>query len=110
MTMEAIDTTIEILGKPYQIKCPQSEVTALQQAARYFEEQMQLLRESGKVLSADRIMTITALNITHQFLQLENQLQAYTQTTQHRLKEIQTRVEAALAQNAQMELTTIEEI
>jgi cell division protein ZapA len=107
MSKDISDTSIEIMGKSYQIKCPESEVNALRRSAQYLEEKMRIMRESG-VLSVDRVAVITALNVIHQLLTLEQQKSHYTQTINQRLLELQSKVENALAQTAQMELQSAE--
>lgn len=107
MNKEAPDTSIEIMGKIYQIKCPETEVSSLHRAAEYLEEKMHIMRESG-VISADRVAIITALNVVHQLLTLERQKNHHFQTINQRLLELQSKVENALAQTAQMELQSAE--
>lgn len=106
--MNKTRVSIEILGKSYQISCPEQEVETLQKAASMLSEKMQKTRSDGSVLSHDKIAVITSLNLAHQILLLEQQAQQYTQSIHQRLQELQTKVEAALAQNAQMELTSAE--
>jgi cell division protein ZapA len=72
MIKQAATASIEILGKTYQIKCHAHEVSSLQKAAEFLEEKMRVTRDGAGVLSIDRIAVITALNIAHQFLNLEN--------------------------------------
>lgn len=107
MNKDIPDTSVEIMGRLYQIKCHESEVNALRRAARYLEDKMLTMRESG-VLGVDRVAIITALNVIHQLLTLEQQKSHYAQTINQRLLELQTKVEHALAQTAQMELQSAE--
>lgn len=107
MTKDNAGTSVEILGKSYYIKCPENEINALQCAAKYLEEKMRLIRESG-VVCFDRMAIITALNVVHQLLTLEQQKNQHTQLINQRLAELQSRVENALAQNAQLELQSAE--
>lgn len=97
------ETAIEIMGKTYQISCPESEINSLQCAAQYLEEKMRLMRESG-ILSFDRIVIITALNITHQLLMLEQKKNERTQVINQRLTELKNKIESALAHSMPMEL------
>lgn len=99
--------TVEILGKSYQIKCPESEVNSLKRAADYLENTMRAMREAG-VLSLDKVAIITALNVIHQWQTLEQQKHHYVQSVNQRLLDLQSRVEHALAQTAQMELQSAE--
>jgi len=103
MMNNTTDTSIEIMGKTYQIKCPETEVNSLQRAAQYLEEKMRLIRASG-ILSLDRVAIITALNMAHQLLMLEQQKNQQAQLLNQRLTELQNKVESALAQSMQMEL------
>ena len=60
--------TISIMNKEFQVACPEGEEEALQRAARYLSEQMQEIRQSGKVVGMDRIAIMTALNMSHELL------------------------------------------
>ena len=107
MSKELPDTLVEILGKSYQIKCPESEVNSLKRAAEYLENKMRTMREAG-ILSVDKVAIITALNVIHEWQTLEQQKNHYVQSVNQRVLELQTRVEHALAQTAQMELQSAE--
>ena len=103
MTNDMTDTSIEIMGKTYQIKCPAAEINALQRAAQYLEEKMRLIRESG-ILHLDRVAIITALNVAHQLLTIEQQKNQYAHMVNQRLTELKVKVENALTHNTDMEL------
>lgn len=107
MSKDAVGTSIEIMGKSYQIKCPQHEINALQNAARYLEEKMSIIREAG-TLSIDRLAVITALNVVHQLQTLEQQKNQHLNTINERLHDLQNKVEHALAKYEQLELSSAE--
>jgi cell division protein ZapA len=107
MSDDTVGASVEIMGKTYQIKCPQTEIKSLQRAAQYLEEKMRMMREAG-ILSVDRVAIITALNIVHQLLMVEQQKNHHFQSINQRLHDLQAKVEQALAQNLQMELQTAE--
>lgn len=106
--MNKTTVSIDIQGKSYQVKCPPEEVELLKKAAKLLEERMQTTREGGSVISNDKVAVITSLNLAHQIMLLEQQSAEFMQTIHQRLQEIQGKVETALAQNAQMELTSAE--
>src|SRR6185295_18521625 len=106
MSNETPPHPIEILGKIYHIKCPITEVPALQRAALYLEEKMRIIRDSG--ISVDRIAVITALNIVHQLLTLEQQKNTHFQTINQRLYDLQNKLDHALAKKDQWEIETAE--
>lgn len=60
--------TVQILDKEYSIICPPEERNNLVSAARYLDGKMREIRSSGKVIGADRIAVMAALNITHEML------------------------------------------
>lgn len=65
-----------ILDKDYTVACPESERQSLLDCANYLSDKMRSVRESGKVMGSERILVMTALNIVHELLQLQ-------QNTQH---------------------------
>jgi len=107
MSDDMVGASVEIMGKTYQVKCPQAEIKSLQRAAQYLEEKMRIMRETG-ILSIDRVAIITALNIVHQLLMVEQQKNHHFQSINQRLHDLQAKVEQALTPNSQMELQTAE--
>lgn len=107
MTIEVTGTTVEILGKSYQFRCPENEVQALKKAANALQEKMHELRQVNNVLSLDRLAILAALIMTHQFLLVEEK-DEQTQKIQLRLKKLKSRLDDALSPDAQLELTPAE--
>lgn len=107
MSKETPDTSVEIMGRIYQIKCPEEDVPSLRRAADYLQEKMRNMRETG-VLSVDRVAVITALNIVHQLLTLEQNKNQDLQLINQRLSAIHNKVEQALLEPAQMEFQSAE--
>ncbi|OGT41790.1 MAG: hypothetical protein A3F42_02160 [Gammaproteobacteria bacterium RIFCSPHIGHO2_12_FULL_37_34] len=70
---KTMNTTVEILGKTYSIRCLESELKLLQQAAVMLSQKMAEVQNSGKAINLERIAIITALNITHQLLLQDQQ-------------------------------------
>lgn len=96
MTTEFTEIAIKIMGREYQIRCPQTDADSLADAASYLEDKMCGIKDSGKVLSLDRIAVIAALNISHQFLALEKSSHANMQAIQQRLQDLQQKIDAAM--------------
>ena len=59
---------IHIMDKEYLVACPKEEQPALIASARYLDEKMTDIRESGKVVGIDRIAVMTALNLAHEIV------------------------------------------
>ncbi|CAL1239052.1 cell division protein ZapA [Candidatus Methylocalor cossyra] len=60
---------VQILGKEYPIACPEEEQHDLLVAARYLDEKMRQIRNTGRVIGSERIAVMAALNIAHELLQ-----------------------------------------
>lgn len=106
MTTETVETTVEILGRPYQVRCPADEVNALEKAARYLDEKMTELLKGGNTTCLDRVAVIAALNVTHQLLTIEYKNERYLQSVNQRLMGMQNKLEAAVNQS-QLELDVL---
>ena len=58
---------------------------------------MREIRSSGKVIGADRIAVMAALNITHELLHKQQQLTSEAAAQRHQVRDLFERVEHALA-------------
>src|SRR3569832_1196592 len=65
MSSQNTPVSIQILEKEYLIACPADEREALMAAAGYLGKKMKEIRDSGKVVGADRIAVIASLIIRH---------------------------------------------
>lgn len=104
MTTKTVNTTIEILGKLYPVRCLESEVESLQQAAVFLNQKMTEVRDSGKVINLERIAIITGLNITHQMLSLDKQKSSVMNKVNQRIAQLQAKLEGAMNKPKQTEL------
>lgn len=59
---------IHILGRAYKVACSREEEPALIAAADYLDEKMRAIRESSKVIGAERIAIMAGLNLAHELL------------------------------------------
>jgi cell division protein ZapA len=90
--------TVHILDKEYSIMCPQEERANLVSAARYLDGKMREIRSSGKVIGADRIAVMAALNITHDLLHRQEVTEVQTNsTTREQVRDLLERVDLVLA-------------
>jgi cell division protein ZapA len=58
--------TLSILGREYRLACAAEEKAALLQCAQYVDGKMQAIKDAGKVMGADRIAVMAALQIAHE--------------------------------------------
>lgn len=89
--------TVHILDKEYCIACPPDERSNLENAARYLDGKMREIRSSGKVIGADRIAVMAALNITNDLLHKQHNLDQQTTSTRDHVRDLLERVDHALA-------------
>ena len=104
MSDKSIQSTIDILGKPYPVRCLESELESLQQAASFLNQKMREVQESGTAINLERIAIMTALNIAHDFLQLNEQKEGVMSKINHRITQLQNKLDAAINYTKQTEL------
>ncbi|WP_414154577.1 cell division protein ZapA [Pseudomonas sp. BNK-43-a] len=93
--------TVQILDKEYSIICPPEERNNLVGVARYLDGKMREIRSSGKVIGADRIAVMAALNITHELLHRQERPDvASGGTTREQVRDLLERVDQALSDDA----------
>lgn len=89
--------TVQILDKEYCIACPTTQRANLESAARYLDGKMREIRSSGKVIGADRVAVMAALNITHDLLHKQQSLDQEVSSTREQVRDLLDRVDHALA-------------
>jgi cell division protein ZapA len=98
MADDVTTISVTILDKNYQVSCSVDEVDALTASARYLDQQMAEIRESGKVLGSDRIAVMAALNIANEFLNNRESLEVTKDLLDNSLVDLTERVCQALEQ------------
>ncbi len=89
--------TVYILDKEYHVVCPTEERVNLERAAAYLDGKMREIRRSGKVIGAERIAVLAALNITHDLQQRTRQLEEVSDMNGEQMEELITQLEQALS-------------
>ncbi|MEK1941483.1 MAG: cell division protein ZapA [Pseudomonas sp.] len=95
--MTSNTVTVHILDKDYCIACPADERANLESAARYLDGKMREIRSGGKVIGADRVAVMAALNITHDLLHKQQRLDQDVSSTRAHVRDLLDRVDTALA-------------
>jgi cell division protein ZapA len=60
--------SVHILGKDYQVACPEKEQDALLRAASELDRRMRVIRHAGNVIGVERIAVMAALNLSNEVL------------------------------------------
>jgi len=100
---EPAHVTVRILEKEYFVSCPQDERADLLDSAEYLNKKMREIRDTGKVVGADRIAVMAALNMANELLRLRKHEGEMTVVT-GRVKQMRERVESALQRTRQLDL------
>jgi len=93
---------VKILGKEFQVSCPEEEREALLLAATQLDKRMRDIRESGKVIGLERIAIMAGLNITHEYLQVKDRVEG--KDTTDMLKKLNRKLDNALQGAQQLEI------
>jgi cell division protein ZapA len=101
---ESAHVTVRILEKEYFVSCPADERADLLDSAEYLNKKMREIRDTGKVVGADRIAVIAALNMANELLRLRKQDAELQGAVTGRVKQMRERVEGALQRTRQLDL------
>src|SRR5690349_19631782 len=101
---EPATVTVRILEKEYFVSCPQDERQDLLDSAEFLNKKMREVRDTGKVVGADRIAVMAALNMANELLRLRRQDSELQGSVSGRVKNIRERVEGALQRTRQLDL------
>lgn len=104
MSEEVRPVSVHILDKEYRIACGEGEHEDLLASARYLDEKMREIRRGGRVVGAERIAVMAALNIAHELLSERNADRGQTESVQRRIHDLRERIELALNTANQLEL------
>jgi len=96
MSEEAKPVTFNILDKQYQVACKPSEQEQLLATVHYLDMKMREIRDTGKVVGAERIAVMAALNITHDLLQHQQHNRA-DEAASSRIRSMQQRLDSVLS-------------
>jgi len=95
---------VHILDKEYLIACPDDEREALFASAEFLTNKMKEIRDTGKIVGADRIAVMAALNMAHDLLGNSTVKDDFQLTISQRIRALQDKIDVALNQGNQLEL------
>jgi len=103
MSNEPIAVSIRILDKEYRISCEPDEEAGLRESARMLDHRMRELRQTGRIVGADRIAVMSALNIAYDLIKSRSGQAPSDQDLERRLGDLQQRLSDALATQDRMD-------
>ncbi len=95
---------VNLLDKEYQVACPDGQEQALQNAAKYLDQQMRHIRGAGKVIGLERIAVMAALNISNELMQ-SNGGGSTAGDSNAQLRTLNDKLEDALQRFSQLEIS-----
>ena len=98
MPLPEKQTRIRLLDKEFRVNCEPEQAPSLQEAASYLDKQMNLIKQTGRVVSVERIAMMAALNIAHELVVLKKEnAQEDVTGIQERLHALHTKIDSAIA-------------
>lgn len=95
---------ISIMGKDYLVACGEDEKQDLMRSAEYLNRKMSEIRDSGKIIGTDRIAVMAALNIAHELLNQESDVDVPQNAVRDRIMSLSNKIEDALYKSRQFEI------
>ncbi len=105
---ELTETSVEILGRTYPMRCPAEEVATLREAARLLESKMREFRTASGVVKPEMVGIMAGLNIACELVRLRQDKGNELQQITHRLYELGNRIGHALHPCEQLEAVPAE--
>jgi len=88
--------SFNILDKEYRVSCSEEERAGLESSARYLDEKMQTIKQSGRIVGVDRIAVMAGLNIAHDLLTANQKKSGATLDITDKINALQNKVDFAI--------------
>ena len=88
--------TLRILDKEYRISCAPEERESLLAAAGELNERMRDMRGGAKVLGAERMAVMAALNVIHERAQVTSEQGGVLDAAQKTVDSLESKLDAAI--------------
>jgi cell division protein ZapA len=88
---------VTLLGRTYRVACEEGERESLMQAVAYLDGKMNEIRKAGKVVGAERIAVMAALNVAHELLSVRLGGGFDVGQAKRRINAIESKIDAAIA-------------
>ena len=98
--VKTLDVTI--LDREFRVACPEDERAELLEAVSYLDKKMREVRDTGKVISVERIAIMAALNIAHELLTTRLGTGFDIGEFKHKISLMQASIDATLAEQEEL--------
>jgi cell division protein ZapA len=84
---------IKILDREFTVGCEPAERDGLLAAAQLLDSRMREIRGSNRMAALDRVAVLAALNLAHEFMQLQAEKQSREQTLNRTLGDMNRKLD-----------------
>jgi cell division protein ZapA len=102
MAEAAKTVEVTLLGRTYRVACTDGEREALMQAVAYLDGKMSEIRKAGKVMGAERIAVMAALNVAHELLSVKLGAGFDVGLAKRRILALETQLDEAIAKQEKL--------
>ena len=88
--------SVTILDKEYRVSCTEEERSGVEQSARFLDEKMQSIKQSGRIIGLDRIAVMAGLNITHDLLVEDQKKNGLSLDVTQKINALQNKLDFAI--------------
>lgn len=88
--------SVTILDKEYRVSCTEEERAGVEQSARFLDEKMQSIKQSGRIIGLDRIAVMAGLNITHDLLVEDQKKNGLSLDVTQKINALQNKLDFAI--------------
>ncbi len=104
MSNQGSPIVLSILDKEYRVVCGEGEEESLQTSAELLNAHIEEVRNGGKVIGADRITVMAALNLAHTLLSQTDEQNQASKSFYTRIRDLQDQIDTVLENTRQLEL------
>ena len=88
---------VTLLGRTYRVACEEGERESLLEAVAYLDAKLNEIRKAGKVMGAERIAVMAALNVAHELLSMRLGAGFDLGKAKRRIHALESKIDAAIA-------------
>lgn len=96
--------SIQLLEKTYHVDSPVDQIATLQEAALYLDDKLALCAQQMKKTNAQRLILMTALNLSHELLLAKKQAGENTKILSERVRTLQNKLDETITKQQEIEL------
>jgi len=93
---------VQLLGRTYRVACEDDKRQELMEAVAYLDGKMNEIRRAGKVMGAERIAVMAALNLAHELMSVRVGGTFDLGNAKRRLSAIESQLDEAIAKQEKL--------